>query len=908
MSYKKVIAVLLFFVGLSFSAFAQTDTVSLNTIIKKMVKFNNDRPFEKVYLHFDKPYYAIGDTVWFKAYVTVDIHQPSAISKVVYVDVISSKDSVVQTLKLQATGGIALGDFILSDGTYRQDNYRVRAYTNYMRNYDAAYFFNKTIPVGNYNKTVNTTISLSGSTQNNNSKVSATVSYRDAAGRPYANKRVNWRVENDDDNISKGKGTTNANGVLNISFTTNKTAQINASLLHTEIEISDGKTINNTFPLKHVIAPIDFQLFPEGGDLINGVASKVAFKAVGPNGLGVEAKGTVTDNAGATVANLASQHLGMGVFTFTPQAGKTYKANITFADGSQNSYPLPIAHEEGITISADNSNANNLMVKISTNDGFLNKNKGKLFYIVAQNGETICFAAQTALNTTTYTSPIPKTKFPSGVLKITLFSDRGQALAERIVLIQRNDLLNITMKSTQPVYTIRDKVIMNVTANKDQKPVEANMSVTVVDETKVPYDEQSERTILTNLLLTSDIKGYIEKPNYYFTNVNDKTIADADVLMLTQGYRRFTYKDILANIYPPIKFQYESGITVSGTLRNSTGLPISKANIGLQIPDRKIFKNTVANVAGEFNFPNLVIPDSTKVTISAKNNPYGNNVMIMMNGDQFQPVTANINEPDGIVNIDSVLTPYLNNAKTRAANSNVLKEVVVRATAIPTVKKQTHADHPALTGLNPDPDHVITSAQFAACNFLLQCLQGNMGGLTYNDNNLYISRSYNQGDKRPVQIYIDGLSVDYMALQPILTSDVESVEIFYNDGLSSINKMTGTNGVLVVNTKIVPKVKLTKAEIMALLIPKNNEISIFPRGYSESRMFYAPKYEVTKVSAIGGDLRTTILWNPNVITDKNGNATFQFFNADGKGTYRAIIEGIDSDGNIGRYVYRYKVQ
>src|SRR4051812_22472355 len=101
MSPKKLFPGLLFLIALSFSVFAQTDTVSLNTIIKKTVKLNNEHPFEKVYLHFDKPYYAIGDTIWFKAYVTIDIHQPSALSKVVYVDLISSKDSIVQTLKLQ---------------------------------------------------------------------------------------------------------------------------------------------------------------------------------------------------------------------------------------------------------------------------------------------------------------------------------------------------------------------------------------------------------------------------------------------------------------------------------------------------------------------------------------------------------------------------------------------------------------------------------------------------------------------------------------------------------------------------------------------------------------------------------------------------------------------------------------
>ena len=127
MSLKKLHLILLLFFACSISAIAQTDTVSLNTIIKKTVKLANEHPIEKVYLHLDKPYYAIGDTIWFKAYLTIDIHQPSPLSKVIYVDIISSKDSIVESLKLQVTGNTALGDVVLSDPLYKQGNYRIRA-------------------------------------------------------------------------------------------------------------------------------------------------------------------------------------------------------------------------------------------------------------------------------------------------------------------------------------------------------------------------------------------------------------------------------------------------------------------------------------------------------------------------------------------------------------------------------------------------------------------------------------------------------------------------------------------------------------------------------------------------------------------------------------------------------------
>jgi hypothetical protein len=158
-----------------------------------------------------------------------------------------------------------------------------------------------------------------------------------------------------------------------------------------------------------------------------------------------------------------------------------------------------------------------------------------------------------------------------------------------------------------------------------------------------------------------------------------------------------------------------------------------------------------------------------------------------------------------------------------------------------------------------------------------------------------------------VAIFHNGLNVDFGYFQNIPSSEIESIEFFRTDGQSGINRMSSTVGVLVVNSKIVPKVKFKKEDFLALL-KQNSAVSVTPRGYSESTVFYSPKYEVSKASAIGGDLRTTIYWNPSVLTDTTGTATFQFYNADGKGSYRAIIEGIDNDGNIGRTIYRYKVQ
>ncbi|HEX8021792.1 MAG TPA: carboxypeptidase regulatory-like domain-containing protein, partial [Mucilaginibacter sp.] len=119
---------------------------------------------------------------------------------------------------------------------------------------------------------------------------------------------------------------------------------------------------------------------------------------------------------------------------------------------------------------------------------------------------------------------------------------------------------------------------------------------------------------------------------------------------------------------------------------------------------------------------------------------------------------------------------------------------------------------------------------------------------------------------------------------------------------------TQTKGVMVINKKVVKKEKITLAQLQEL-IPKQNVITFAVQGYTKAKEFYSPKYDVTKAGTLGGDLRNTIYWKPNVITDKTtGTATISFFNSDQRGSYRAIIEGIDAEGNIGRSVIHYNVK
>ncbi len=907
MNLRKFLLVLLTCVTLfHFSAFAQRDSIPLTTIIAKTSKLNNDHPNEKVYVHFDKPYYAVSDTIWFKGYVTIDLHQPSNLSKILYLEMTNIQGQILSESKLRLVNGMASGYIPLPSAYFSRGNYRVRAYTRWMRNADPAYFFNRTISLGTTEQgQVFPRVSFKNVITEKNAKINAVVVYKDQDGNPYSNKKVAWKASNDDGTINKGKGETDKDGVLHIEFSSEKPSELNASTISTDLAVEEKNIVTKSFPIELTSAGIDVQFFPEGGHLINGVRSRVAFKVVKPDGLGIDATGTIVDNAGTLVANFSTQHLGMGVFAMMPENDKTYKANLTFADGTQSTIDLPTARLEGISISVVNNAADSLYIRITSSDSYFQKNQDKTFYVVGQSGGVVCYAAQTVLKTTSYSATIPKSKFPTGILQVSVFSSKGTPLSERITFINNHDQLNLSLKSDQAAYSRRQKVRMLVSAKNKSLPSEGNFSVSVVNESVLPWDDNNSPTILSQLLLTSDLRGFVEQPNYYFNNTDEKKSTDLDVLMMTQGYRRFSYKNVLADKIPPISFLPEQGIEISGTLRTNTGMPVSRGNVRLFIPDKAYSTTTVTDMNGNYRFSNVMVSDSSKVTVNARDNANGSSLVLSVDGMIPPPQTQFINPAGTVANLDSTLRPFLQNTRKQSNTPRALKEVVIKTASA--VKKPSHSDYGSLNLLKMDPDHTIAGAKFKDCNTFASCLTAESLGLTFDGNNLYVTRDYNAGGRTPVAIFVNGMNVDFNYLMNVDPNMVESVEIFNDDGFSSINRTTGTKGVIEVNVKKQTKgEKISKDQLLEMLSHKYI-IEFAPGGYNTDRVFYTPKYTAESNSSTV-DLRSTIYWNPEVVTDKAGNASFEFYNSDGTGTYKAIIEGIDRDGNIGRYVYRYKVQ
>ncbi|MEJ7691457.1 Ig-like domain-containing protein [Daejeonella sp.] len=881
------------------------DTVGLNSLIEKNQKLITEFPTEKVYLHFDKPYYAVGDTIWFKAYIASGQDQPSDLSKIVYVDLVSDQDTLVKAMRLPVVNTSAYGSITLDPLVYKSGNYRVRAYTYWMLNSDESYFFNKNIQIGNaINRKAITSISIKAEDAGGSPRANVQVVYKDPDGKPLANARVAWRLISNFEDISKGRGTTDANGVLTLALTANQKAALNAGVLETILEIADDK-ITSTFPLKNSFAEADIQFFPEGGEFVENVRSKIGFKALGEKGLGIGVTGEIVDNSGKSVATLETQHLGMGIFALLPEPGQSYKANLSFSNGVKKTVAIPAAKSAGIALSVINTDPASLLLRVTSNNTYFTANQNKNFYIVARSKGVICYAAKASLSAASFSASIPKDKFPTGIVQVTLFSSAGEPLTERLIFNKQRDVLTLAVNSDKKTYGVRQPVKMSVTAKTNNTPVEGNFSISVINESKVPYDENKESTILSTLLLSSELKGYIEEPNYYFNQVNEKKRSDLDVLMLTQGYRKFAYKDILADKGPTVSFLPEQGMEFSGTLRSANGMPVSKGSLKLVVPKSRFYAEALTDVNGIFKFKNVVVPDSAEVSITARTATGARNMMIMLDGSAFPAVTKNVNAPGEVLNIDSILSPYLQNSQRQyRLSTQMLQEVVVKAAPI---KKVSHNDFPALSGLSMLADHTIDNERFKGCNVMISCLQTAAMGLTFSDNNFFVTRVFNSGLKVPVAIFLDGMQIEATFLNNIVPSDVESVEVFLKDDLGLVNRTYGTNGVLSIYSKKDAKKPVT-ADDLKKLFPPNNVLTFNPQGFIKGREFYVPKYITAESRTVGSDLRTTVYWNPKVFTDKNGNMSFEFYNGDNKGNYKATVEGTDIDGNLARFIYRYKVE
>jgi TonB-dependent SusC/RagA subfamily outer membrane receptor len=886
---------------LSFGLFSFIrDEDPLQKLLLSFQKYTTSHIQEKIYIHTDKPYYAIGDDIWFKAYV-VDAQDltPTSQSNILYVDLINGRDSVKKTLRIPLTAGFGSGNFELKDSLI-EGNYRLRAYTSWMRNFGEEYFFDKTIKVGNaWTNQVITQTNYTFTKSGTNEAVIAHINYKNIDGFPYANKEVSYHVELDFRSISKGRAITDDKGNITLNFTNDKPFLSKTGRITTSIKIAENTIVNKYIPIKSTSNETDVQFFPEGGDLVANVRSKVAFKAVGADGLGKEISGYIQDKESNKLAIITTKHLGMGYFAFAPLPGKTYEAVVKFTDGSEKKFDLPIAKPEGFVLSVFPNYNDSVLVKINTTKAFADKNLNKVYTLIAQNSGNLIFTAKSKLNGIIISTIFSKERFPQGITQFTLFDENLIPIAERLIFMQPKDTLSIILNTDKEKYAPRSPTKISIqTLDPNGKPVFGSFSMAVTDEGKVPISEDEESTIFSNLLLTSDLKGYVENPNYYLHKVDEKKIENVDILMMTQGWRRFNWRNILFNNSPILSYKPEKTLFVAGKVTLGKNKPVVGGTVSLfSSMGQSILIQTETDQNGEFKIDSLFFNDSTKFVIQARTSTGKKNVDIELYNNPIQIVTKNINEPDLTVNINESMQAYLKNSKTQyedwLRNGVVNRSILLKEVKVVDTKPQIE-NSSNLNGAG-FADKVFTEKDLQYAISIEQALVGRVAGLQFINGQAYIRNS-----RSPAQIILDGMYVDPDFLNSISIQDVESIEILKNIGNTAIYGIRGGSGVIIINTKRGKPGYVNNTYAPGIMIYS-------PIGLFKPKEFYVPNYNDPKINNLVADLRTTIFWNPHIVPETTGKAEVNFFNADGTGNYKVVIEGMDLNGHIGRKVIHYQV-
>jgi len=914
-------------IALSLFAFViPKDDDPLDKLIAALQKWTTVHPQEKVYLHTDKPYYALGDTIWFKGYITTGSrHQLSAISGSVYVDLINEQDSLVRSLKLPAASGTVMGDFVLGD-ELKEGNYRLRAYTQWMRNAGEGYFFDKTFTVGSvFSNNIITKADYQYKDIDGKQVLTAILNYTDDQGTPLANKNVQYRimVNKAQELVKTIKTDAAGNALLNIL--NEKQTDLTGAYIRTVISNSAGKDVIKDFPIKANLAQSDVQFFPEGGNLINGVVSRIGFKAVGVDGLGINISGKVVDDENLEITSISTLHAGMGSFVLRPEAGKTYTAKIAFADGSTKSIGLPKANNDGYTLSVYQPAKDSILLRISTKTPSQPINLN----LIAQTGGEIITAQPVKIERSMTSFWLDRRAFPTGIVQFTIFDQNNQPLNERIAFIRSNDQLQLNLKANKTSFKSKEPVFFTMdAADSEGKPTIGNYSVSVIDESKIPSDEADASTIFSNLLLTSDIKGYVEKPNYYFNNVTDDVNRALDNLMLTQGYRRFTWKELSAANSTAPKYTAEGlGVSISGRVQTLGHKPLPNANVMLMALKAGVTRLTTADSSGRFKFENFFLTDSIKLTIQARTSKNSDKSILILDSVPGVKISKNPHTGDITTNINGVLKAYIDAGKKqdelyekmgRMDQVHRLRQVNIKAA-------KDKKDATAMQGLLRIPDgsanRTFTPKEDESTTvgtFLMSHLGAGVIFRDYTPSRNPPNLPYDPDPYEPPIINCPMVRADtgYRALSVILDgrllreselsgvfdngmvdiNDIKKIDFVYRN--PALTGMLGTGiGAILIYTKTPGSRKLYNPSV----------VNITPKGFNKARDFYSPKYDRPGSNKQLPDMRSTIYWNPYLKTDDAGKGAFSFFNADGPGAYKVVVEGINADGQLGRQIFRYQV-
>ena len=643
----------------------------------------------------------------------------------------------------------------------------------------------------------------------------------------------------------------------------------------------------------------DVQFFAEGGDLVEGLPAVVAFKASDASGRSLNVRGQLLNAQNTVLTTFASRHAGMGRFGLMPAAGQRYRARITLPDGSTAEYPLPAAQPSGYALHVVDG-GENFLVEARYRGPAGAAAPGPVQLLTQVRGVVAYPGPRPLVGDIPAAWRMPKKNYPAGIVHFTLFDAAGTPRAERLAFVQNEAAgLRVSITPDQTSYEAHAPVQLTVrVADAAGQPVATTLSLGVNDAALGALDPNAE-TIASHLLLTSDLTGYVESPGYYFRTPSAATAQHLDDLLLTQGWRRFVWKAVLAGQAPALTFRPEQQLSLVGQVVSESGRrPL--ANSQLTFLQTRPTRNIItANTGpdGRFAFMGISVIDTALITLQARRAQGGSNVLILPdNGPapkaQYLPALPPLSAAPAAVSTlvrrsRQVQAAELDLHPERAMRSINLANVAVTAKREAVPRDDPRRLYGATGGTVID---FANSPNMQTGVNVLQMLQGRVSGLAVSGSPPNLSvQIRNQGT--PLFI-LDGQRVDADVINTLSPTDIESIEVFKGNEAAIFGN---SGGVIAIYTKRGdPKARATDKT----LAPGVAVIRL--PGFYAAREFYSPRYSSLLTNPPADPRISTLYWNPEVRTNAKGEAEIHFFTADGSGTFEAVVEGLGSSGQPGR--------
>lgn len=889
-------------------------TLSITQVFSQHDTYAERQP-EKIYLQLDASVYTTDQTIWYKAIVTDNDQLPTSHSGVLHVELISPDGQLLKSQLLKLEDGIGTGAIPLIENEI-VGRYLIRAYTEWNRNFGPDHQFLEYINVFSSSpRIVEDAISGIHIIEKGEGKslVQARLKPLVIDSLHEGTLTVHLTIDNKGDSLTIRK---NSAGDYAMEYI----LPANARLGTISIVTKNSERSTKTFAIDEL--DIDLQFFPEGGELVQGLISKIGFKALDFAGNGRQVEGDIINERGKVITSFKSNEHGMGYFFMKGDTGVNYYAQMK-PDGLNpvKRYRLPDASPTGsvfmirrmdgvfrVTVSSNDQKTDSVYLRLTCRDKEYDFIRDKL-----KNGGLIIDVSHAEL--------------PEGILVMTLLDKNRQPRAERLVFNEKPENRLLLELKAQEVYHQRDKATVNMSViGSTGLGVASDVSVLVINKEQLGTSQTTRENILSSILLSSELRGEIEDPGYYFRKENKDRLDDLDALLLTQGWSRYLYNK-LPDSFP---FQSEYNLQISGSVGGLFFKDNKKEGVELTLMtfgQDKMIAAQITDSLGRFHFDvHDTYGEKLNFVIQSKNEKDRN---------KDYSITVNKRKPPEILYqqgveyanvIDSLLIEKNRERKAteeafRIGGVNYLNEVDIKALRYIPERDKLEAEY-GKADVVIDGKEIQEKGgkwEYGLYSVIMNSYPkvlgvrriGGPGGFLY----AQVYKKDILGGPYPTIVVIDGIPVSrlqYPQIPNIPPGEVKSFDLilaaknFYQIFRQAFPEVppagAPVNGAIIAIYTVAGK-GITGIEnatgIAQMSIP----------AFTPPREFYAPKYEkLTPEDWNKPDLRGLIHWQPQIKTNNTGDAEVSFYNADVTGDMLVVVEAIAADGRIGYQELVYKVK